>query len=392
MKKILWIINSFLPWYEALIWVSIASIYVFNFYEQNTYLLLHILMAFTMFRAAVFIHELGHFTLLKLTGGKAWLFSLGRGRQLWHYKLKKGLHLVLRENIDSGLVRGGYDKSKLLKLRIFFYIFGGMFFNLLALGAVYYYYKLYGFNKTTFQFPFIFGVCNLALVMTNLVPKKIKIFNIILPNDGLTVARLLISPKEIIDSCLLANIEGKFENLIAEKLYEAAEKYFLDRKEEIENINTVKNALGILYLKKGEFEKALNHFYALYENSKPGEAENEYYLNNIAWSFLLLKGKENIKKSKETFDKINRDSFFSEELYFNTQAIIEYLNNNEDAAEKIIKKNIGLFKKTGISVIAVKIMGTLLAKKGISSEKYENFVSQNKRLLDKDEIEILNKI
>ncbi|MCG8475164.1 MAG: tetratricopeptide repeat protein [Cytophagales bacterium] len=161
---------------------------------EGSILILNVLAIHLGFKLSVFIHECGHLFFAKLAGAQPRQLHLGSGQTVYRKRIGQ-VTLFVHEKIHSGLAVVSFDGVRNVKLCLFFYILGGIGFNLCAAILLYLIQGKLHFNFTQHCDPLnTLALVNFFLAFVSLFPFRSEWDGSILYSDGLQMLNLPFDP------------------------------------------------------------------------------------------------------------------------------------------------------------------------------------------------------
>ncbi len=277
-------------------WIALMLGLLFRFIGGEYYLIsnliINFLLIFIFIKVGVIIHEIGHLVFAKIVGGQPRRLVLGNGHEILRLELLK-IKVIVNSPFRGGLAFATFPNQNLLKLRYLFYVSGGFLFNILFAYCVYFFNGLnldslsgeYGIDIGT-----AFILSNVFLIIMSLIPFPVTYMGIKMSNDGLSILKLPFIKREKISKEINANelldAFDYFETKEYDKAIEIYERYL--KYDEIQTI--IRINLSVMYLKKGEYSKALDILLESVDtlNDKQNKKYQALVNNNIAWIYLII--------------------------------------------------------------------------------------------------------
>lgn len=375
-------------------WLALGLGLIFRFigdeYSLISNIILNYLLIFVSFKVGIVIHEIGHLVFAKIGGGQPRRLVLGNGHELARFKCCD-IKVVVNFPFNSGFAFATFPNQNLLKLKHLLYISGGFLFNLLFACGVYF---ILGFNLESIHgehgvdFGSMFIISNGFLIIVALIPFSVTYMGINMSNDGLSILRLPFKHREKLSKELntseLLDAYDYYEAKEYDKAIEIYERHLKDR----EILIYVKLNLSVMYLKKGEYSKALAIL--LETTDSLDDKDNKRYKalvnNNIAWLYLLL-------------DDLDKADFYSEKAYSQVprEKIFRGTRGSVLIDKGEVEKGIDMlanlvdFRYTNnqtLSAAMYLVLGFSLNGNSDEQNKHFSFVESNIDKMDVDEIKI----
>lgn len=264
------------------------------------FFLLHV-FAFIFFTYInIYIHEFGHAIAGKVVGIKVKKIMIGNGREVFKRNIL-GVPFVITNNLEGGFTYP-YDIDKqLIRLRFFVFSAGGF----LAQGLITLLFIMYfGFELKAF---FIAKSPNLsnAFIMSNLfgiilalIPMKVSIQGLKIPNDGHRLIKTPFMKEKEIHKLLALLIVNDAHSHFENKEFEQAEAIYKKCLEQYPDEPIPMINLSVTLLKQLKFEESL----CVLQHLKAQNREKKYdfmIFNNLAWVFLLKHDKDSLSQADE---------------------------------------------------------------------------------------------
>lgn len=341
----------------------------------------------------VILHEIGHLTFAKVAGGNPRRMVIGKGHEVLRFSINE-TKIIINHQIRGGLAFATFSNLQNLKRRYFFYIVGGLFTNIF-IALIFFYFFGFSFDSLTgynFNFPTLIILSNAIMALFNIIPYRVDYMGIKLANDGLNLFKLpfknLTQIKSGLNANLLIDAFECFELKEYQRAIDIYEKYLIeDNSQLIVYIN-----LSVMYLKIGEYTKSLDLLKKI--EISLDEKKNKPYkalvYNNFAWIYLIFGDIENADKYSQMSFSINQ----KENNLRGTRGSVLIEKGDIDQGISMLTD---LFDPKFVNNQTLTIAMYLFLgsyKKGNKKEtaKYFEFVKSNESKLDKDEIQLWEKI
>ena len=379
-------------------WIALAFGLLFRFIGGEYYIISNIiinfLLIFISIKAGVIIHEIGHLVFAKIVGGQPRRLVLGNGHEILRFKLLK-IKIIVNSPFRGGFAFATFPNQNLLKLRYLFYVSGGFLFNILFAYCVYFF---TGLNLDSFSGEYgidigtAFIVSNVFLIIITLIPFPVNYMGIKMSNDGLNILKLPFIKREKISKEIntneLLDAFDYFETKEYDKAIEIYERYL--KYDEIQTI--IKINLSVMYLKKGEYSKALDILLETVDSidNKQNKKYKALVYNNIAWIYLITGEIEKADSySEKAFNLVPKEKSFQ-----GTRGSVliekgEIDNGVSMLADLVDFKFINSQTMTAAMYLG---FGYFLKKNTKKQNKYLNFVENNIDKLDNDDKQLLENI
>lgn len=232
-------------------------------------LIILIIYAWTYF--SICCHEMGHFTFAKLAGMSPYLVKIGIGYKPLKLQLFNAI-FEFRILPYCGITHAYHLTLDRIKLRFIFFASGGVFANFILLVVLINFFKIQG--------GLIIGILiiiEVILLLANLIPSEVKIYQENIQNDG----------KQII-SALFTNYQKIFKDVLEEynkQLYrykndkEILPKTFL--RNDVRTLQIFIEAQTKLYTHHA-FEEAVELFLELLNSPNISNPEKAFILDHLA--------------------------------------------------------------------------------------------------------------
>jgi tetratricopeptide (TPR) repeat protein len=356
--------------------------------------IINIVTTLLFIRIGVIIHEIGHLLFAKLSGGNPKRMILGKGHEVHRFEFSK-IKIIINNQFKGGFAMANFDNQNQIKLRRFIYFAGGAVTNFIFAYIVYLIFKLdflflsgkHGINISS---AFIFA--NLFLGVFSLIPYYLNYQGIKIPTDGLSLLKIPFRKKEFLDEEINQNDFFEGIELFELKEYDKAIGIFERYSKIVNTAFVAKLNLGIMYLKKGEFDNSLKMHLNCLESLSHEKNKNFKALvhNNIAWIYLL-------KKDYTNADFHSNISFSTNQKEMNFQgtrgsSLIEI--GKVEQGIKILEPLVD-FKYPNSQTLSASMylfFGFFMLQNEKKTNKYLDFILKHSSLLDKDEIHLWNNI
>jgi tetratricopeptide (TPR) repeat protein len=350
--------------------------------------IINIVTTLLFIRIGVIIHESGHLLFAKLSGGNPKRMILGNGHEVHRFEFSK-IKIIINNQFKGGFAMANFDNQNLIKLRRFIYTAGGAVTNFIFAYIVYLIFKLdflflsgkYGINISS---AFIFA--NFFLGVFSLIPYYLNYQGIKIPTDGLSLLKIPFRKKELLEEEINQNDFFEGIELFELKEYDKAIAIF-ERFSKIENTAFVaKLNLGMMYLKKGEFDNSLKMHLNCLESLS--DEKNKIFKalvnNNLAWIYLITKDYTKADFHSKTSFSINQKEMNFQGTRGSTLIEIGRVEQGIKILEPLVD-----FKYPNSQTLSAAMylfFGFFILQNEKKKIKYLDFILKHSSLLDKDEI------
>lgn len=341
----------------------------------------------------VILHETGHLTFAKLAGGSPRRMVLGKGHEVLRFNINE-TKIIINHQIRGGLAFATFSDLQNLKGRYFFYMVGGLFANIFVALI---FYLFFGFSIDAligykFNIAALIILSNVLMAFFNIIPYRVDYLGIKLPNDGLSLFNLpfknLNQVKSGLNANLLMDAFEFFESKEYQKAIDIYERYLIeDTSQLIVYIN-----LSIMYLKIGEYTKSqdLLQKIEISLDEKKNQPYKALVYNNLAWIYLIF---GDIDKA----DIYSQMSFSINQKENNLRGTRGSILVEKGDVDQGISMLTDLFdskfvNNQTITAAMYLFLGFYKKENKIEAAKYFEFVKSNESKLDKDEIQLWEKI
>jgi len=247
----------------------------------------------------IYIHEMGHFVAAYISGIKVYSIQIGSGNIIWHQKIFN-INFDLTDKINGGYTLISNVPLNHQKIRIWIMTAGGIGLQFIFLLLII---LLFGFSPVNFlgkngvNFTSAFILSNLLMIILNLIPTSIKIYDHKIPNDGKKLFTLPFWKTDDIQKLLQVNKFYEANKYFELKEYLKSEIAYKKLISQAFDMPAITINLALVYIKELKFQEAIDELISFdHHNNSFLEA---FKLNNLAWAYLLLGGKEAIEKANE---------------------------------------------------------------------------------------------
>ncbi len=259
---------------------------------REAWLPLNLCLVFLLTVPMVVLHEIGHAVAGRLLGVHILGISIGRGRVLYHRRIL-GVNVEWKLLPIAGLTIPGAVPARRLRSRMFLFVLAGPLTHLLVVVALVYLARFSGLQLgsfTTEPAPLAaLLVCNAAMLVVGLWPRRVPYDLALISNDARTLSRLPFFSKKDSEALLAALFAS--EAIQADRLGRTAEavKWAKIAVETCGESQAALNTMGVILCSMASFEEARTVFSALLQRDDLSPATRLLYLNNVAWADVMLR-------------------------------------------------------------------------------------------------------
>lgn len=309
------------------------------------FILLNLLALYLIDHLLVWIHEFGHTAVAAILRFKILSIQVGYGRRLASSRLFD-IPITVHAIPLIGLTRAFPQSRSWSRLRLWLYASGGLLTHFFFLSiSIFLFPEILDIRNTIFKLTHefapleVFVVANLLLVLTNIVPRKLKNPHGTYKTDGY----LLVTIPFIKDADL-AELENALPRLEAADLlqrgeYDQAREIYERELEKNPNDNLAKHDLAIVDLNTGAYERSRQLFRQLLDAEEFQKPEVKTLLmNNIAWTAAVI-GREEYLREADEFSLTVYESAPGFASYIGTRGtVLVRLNRNREGID-LLKKS-----------------------------------------------------
>jgi tetratricopeptide (TPR) repeat protein len=348
---------------------------------------INIVATLLFIRIGVIIHEIGHLIFAKISGGNPKRMILGKGHEVHRFEFSK-IKIIINNQFKGGFAMANFDNKNYIKLRRFIYVAGGALTNFIF---AYFIFAIFNFDflfftgKQGINISSAFISANFFLGFFSLIPYNLNYQGIKIPTDGLSLVKILFGKNEYLEEEINQNDFFEAIELFESKEYDKAIVIF-ERYSKIENTAFVaKLNIGIMHLKKGEFDDSLKiHLKCLELLSDEKNKKFKALLNNnLAWIYLLKQDFTKADLHSKTSFSINPEEMNFQGTRGSTLIEIGKIEQGINLLEPLVD-----FKYPNSQTLCASMylyFGFSILHNDKKKNKYLNFVSKHSSLLDKDE-------
>jgi len=319
---------------------------------------------------------------------------LGNGHEICRFNIFK-IKLIINTQMRGGFAISDFQSKFFLRVKYFIRALGGVLFNFISAFLAY---KFFGFDfeslsgKNGIDLSTSFILPNVLLAAFNLIPYRISYQGVKIPNDGLNLLKIPFEEIKKLEKNIKAYDLFEAFEYYESKEYDRAIKIYeeylsYDNKE----LAVIMN-LSIMYIKKGNYDKALS---LLKDNEnllniKKNKNYRALYYNNLAWIYLIKQEIENADEYSKKAIELNS----KENIFQGTRGAVLIENGKIVEGINILKKLVDFNFPNGKTLSAAIFLnyGYYLNRNIKKEEEMMNFISLNFNKLDLDEIELWEKI
>ncbi|MFN6470021.1 MAG: site-2 protease family protein [Nostoc sp. SerVER01] len=241
----------------------------------------------------IIIHEFGHAIAGWIVKIPIKRITIGFGHNIFKYKFNETT-LLINQGLQGGLTYPGIFSPNFLRLRYFFFTLGGVGLQVMAMAlviviisAIKSIYPL-AFNNASLFLTIvnIFLFSNFILIFFNLLPFKVNMMGVSIPNDGLQLLTIFFINQQKIQEILLSGkiIEGM--EYLEENDFQKAELIF--RECLVNNSTSLipKINLSVALIRQQKIDEAIILLSKLITESDKNPMQL-FIFNNLAWSYLI---------------------------------------------------------------------------------------------------------
>ncbi|MEH2067221.1 MAG: site-2 protease family protein [Nostoc sp.] len=257
------------------------------------WILIYIFIFYGFIFIDIIIHEFGHAIAGWIVKIPIKRITIGFGQNILKYKFNETT-LLINQGLQGGLTNPGTFSPNFLRLRYFFFTLGGVALQVIVMAlvviiisAIKSIYPL-AFNNASLFLTIvnIFLFSNFILIFFNLLPFKVNVMGVPMPNDGLQLLTIFFMNQQKIQEILLSGkmIEGM--EYLEKKEFQKAELIF---RECIANHLTSlipKINLSVALIHQQKIDEAITLLSKLFTESNKNPMQL-FIFNNLAWSYLI---------------------------------------------------------------------------------------------------------
>ncbi len=379
-------------------WIVLMFGVSFRFIGGEYYILcnsiIYFLLIYIFIKVGIVIHEIGHLVFAEILGGEPRRLELGKGQEIFRFELAK-IKVIINSLFCCGASFAIFPNQKLLKIKYLFFVSGGILFN------IFFAYPIYLFNGLNLDFlsgefgvdiGSAFVISNVYLIIFSIIPYKVTYNGIKIANDGLTILKLPFRNREkIYKEICTSELFDAFDYYEAKEYDKAIDIY--ERYLRFDEVQTrIKIDLGLMYLKKGNYFKALELSIETIDSLKNKEDKKYQAVvyNNIAWIYLIIRDIENA----DTYSEKAYNIVPSEKSFQGTRGSVLIEKGEIDVGIRMLS-NLVDFKFVNSQTISSSMYlgyGFFLKGEHKEQKKYMDFVENNINKLDIDEKKLLENI
>lgn len=246
----------------------------------------------------IYIHEFGHVITAKAMKMGISKVVIGTGRELARKKIF-GVPLIITNNMSGGQTLLGHTDRRLLRLRFFIVMSGGILLQLfLTVSLIYLIARDASYVVTVgpVNISNTFIISSIVMIAFNLLPINYKFKGIKLPSDGLRMLKTPFMKEKDLGEILSAGRFMDAHEMFEKKQYDLSAKAYEDILKENPGLTAAKNNLSVIYMKLLELEKAERILTALLGEQREKRYDCLIY-NNLAWVHLLYDTEQSLEKA-----------------------------------------------------------------------------------------------
>ncbi|ANQ52159.1 tetratricopeptide repeat protein [Flammeovirga sp. MY04] len=369
-------------------WIIILfSTFIFLLGKETSglfYLGFNILIFQLSLKLGILIHEIGHLFFAYLVGGSPRRLTLGKGFKIFDFKWRN-IKIIMNSKFNSGLANAAFNNTDNLRIKLWFYIAGGLLLNLIVAGILYLLFNFSTEFNDGIHVSSLIVISNLLLAISFLFPYRAQVNGLKIDSDGLSLFRIPF--RKIDDLIEMSKVNDLLDayDLMEQKKYNEAIGIYETVKRELNKVTAINTSLSICYLKLGESDKALELLEELLphiEEENLKKFQNIIY-NSLGWTYLIM-------------DKLEEANHYSQ-LAYQLDSKTEDIRGTRGAVliEKghylkginLIKRDVDFNYPNSTTLMnAIYIaLGYYLLGKDDKALKYRIFIVENLSLLDFDE-------
>jgi hypothetical protein len=269
---------------------------------REAWLPLNLCLVFLLTVPMIVLHEIGHAVAGRLLGVHILGISIGRGRLLYRRRIL-GVNVEWRLLPLAGFTIPGAVPSRRLRSRMFLFVLAGPLTHLLAVVALVCLARFSGLQLgsfTTEPAPIAaLLVCNAAMLVVDLWPRRVRHDLTLISNDAQTLLKLPLFSKKDSEALLAAHYAQEAIEADSQGQADEALRWAKMAVDTSRDSQAALNAMGAVLCSMGAFEQARTAFSALLQRDDLSPAARLLYLNNVAWADVMLHDRRLLPEADE---------------------------------------------------------------------------------------------
>jgi hypothetical protein len=309
------------------------------------FILFNLLALYVIEHFLVLIHEFGHAAIAAILRFKIFSIQIGYGKRLANLKLLN-VPISFHTIPFIGLTRALPKSKSWIRLRLWLYSSGGLMTHFFFLSiSILIFPEILDPRTTIYKLTHEFApmetfvVANLLLVLTNIIPRKLKSPTGTYNTDGYSLLTLPFMKESVIEESCNALPRVEAVDLLQRGEYEKAREIYESELAKTPNDNLLIHDLAIIDLNTGAYERSRELFISLLVADEFQKSEvNILLMNNIAWTAAVI-GKEEYLQQADEFSQKAFDSAPTFANFIGTRGtVLIRLNRNREGIE-LLKKS-----------------------------------------------------